>query len=83
MAEIDGRDCLEVSASCPVEASVYGYYPSRPANYFFTIVFGICLIVQVAQYIKWKSLTYAIALIFGCLGETVGMTGLLDYVDHC
>lgn len=80
MSDVDGQDCLEISERCPVEASIYGYYPSRPANYFFAIIFGICLIVQVAQYIKWKSRTYAIALIFGCLGELVGTAGRPTYL---
>ncbi len=72
MSDVDPRDCVEVSAACPVEESIYGYYPSRPANYFFTIIFGICLIVQLFQGIKWKSRAFAIAMCFGCLGECIG-----------
>lgn len=69
----DGRDCLEISEFCPVEASIYGYYPSRAANYFFAIVFGILLLVQLAQGIKWRTRSFSIAMFFGCLGECVGM----------
>ncbi len=72
MSDVDPRDCVEVSAACPVEESIYGYYPSRPANYFFTIIFGICLIIQLFQGIKWKSRAFAIAMCFGCLGECIG-----------
>ncbi|MCJ1357283.1 MAG: hypothetical protein MMC33_007279 [Icmadophila ericetorum] len=32
--------CLNVSPECPVEASIYGYYPSLPANVFFAAFFG-------------------------------------------
>lgn len=73
MPDKNGQDCLEVSALCPVEASIYGYYPSRPANYFFTVAFGIFLIVQLFQNIKWRSRSYGIAMCFGCLGECIGM----------
>lgn len=74
MSDNDRQECLEVSELCPVEASIYGYYPSRPANYFFAVVFGILLIVQLLQGIKWKSRSFSIAMFFGCLGECIGMT---------
>lgn len=73
MSDNNGQDCLEVSEFCPVEVSIYGYYPSRPANYFFAVVFGILLIVQLFQGIKWKSRSFLIAMFFGCLGECIGM----------
>lgn len=73
MSDNNGQDCLEVSEFCPVEESIYGYYPSRPANYFFAVVFGILLIVQLFQGIKWKSRSFCIAMFFGCLGECIGM----------
>ena len=70
------QDCLTVSPECPVEATIYGYYPNLGANYFFCVFFGIALVVQFIQGIKWKTWTYMIALTFGCLGECIGIDSL-------
>lgn len=71
--QTDINNCTQVSDICPVEASIYGYYPSLGGNAFFAAFFGICMVVQLFQGIKWKSRTYMIAMVFGCLGESVGM----------
>lgn len=73
MSNNDGPECLAVSDVCPVERSIYGYYPSLPANWFFAVAFGVLLIVQVVQAIKWRTRSYGIAMFFGCLGECIGM----------
>ncbi|KID86517.1 RTA-like protein [Metarhizium guizhouense ARSEF 977] len=36
--------CTEVSASCPVDETVLGYYPNLGSGIFFTIAFGTCLV---------------------------------------
>jgi hypothetical protein len=33
------RFCTDVTPQCPVEHTIYGYYPSIGANAFFTIFF--------------------------------------------
>ncbi|CAK7245520.1 MAG: hypothetical protein STHCBS139747_007104 [Sporothrix thermara] len=35
------KDCLAVSAACPVEATTLGYYPNVGINAFFAVGFGI------------------------------------------
>ncbi|KAL1801190.1 hypothetical protein ACET3X_001532 [Alternaria dauci] len=69
--------CVEVGPECPVEGTLYGYYPSLGANAFFTAFFALCLIIQVGLGIRYKTWTYMIALSLGCLGEVVGYAGRL------
>lgn len=70
-------ECMNVDPSigCPVEASIYGYYPSLGANYFFLVFFAICLILNLIAGIRWRTWTYMIALGFGCFGEAIGYVG--------
>jgi len=67
--------CTEVGLLCPVEGTIYGYYPSISANGFFTGFFGLCLIIQLVLGIRYKTWTYLIALGLGCLGECLGYVG--------
>ncbi|CAO2658308.1 Nn.00g060310.m01.CDS01 [Neocucurbitaria sp. VM-36] len=67
--------CIEVGPDCPVEGTLYGYYPSIGANAFFAAFFGICLIVQLGLGIRYKTWTFMIALTLGCLGELIGYIG--------
>ena len=68
-------DCKSVSAECPVEASIYGYYPSLGANYFFLGVFGLLAFVNFYLGVRYRTWTYMIAMTFGCLGEAIGYSG--------
>ena len=65
--------CDNVSPDCPVEVSIYGYYPSLPANAFFAAFFGVCLVIQLALGFRYKTWTFLIALGFTCLSEVIGM----------
>jgi hypothetical protein len=64
--------CEAVGPECPVEGTIYGYEPSLPANAFFAGFFGIALIIQLYLGIRYKTWTYMIALMLGCLAECVG-----------
>lgn len=68
-------DCLNVTAQCPVNETIYGYYPSLGANAFFIAIFAICLVAQSYLGLRYKTWTYLIALFFGCLGEVIGYAG--------
>ncbi|KAF2242873.1 RTA1-domain-containing protein [Trematosphaeria pertusa] len=68
-------NCTAVSLECPVEGTVYGYYPSLGANAFFAAFFGLCALLQLAFGIKYKTWTYMIALVLGCAGECAGYVG--------
>ena len=67
--------CTEVGPQCPVEGTLYGYYPSIGWNGFFAGFFGLCLIIQLGLGIRYKTWSYMIALCFGCLGELIGYIG--------
>ncbi|PSN75265.1 RTA1-domain-containing protein [Corynespora cassiicola Philippines] len=67
--------CTQVTSECPVEGTLYGYYPSLPANAFFTAFFALCFLLQLVFGIKYKTWTYMIALSLGCAGEAVGYAG--------
>ena len=75
------NNCTDISDVCPVQASIYGYYPSLGGNAFFAAFFGICLVVQLFQGLKWKSRAFMIALVFGCLGESIGMILVIFNVE--
>jgi hypothetical protein len=66
-------DCTKIGPDCPVEASIYGYYPSLSVNVFFCAAFAACMLIQTAQLFKWKIYTYGLAMTMGCLAESIGM----------
>lgn len=80
-ATFDTNYCMYVNASCPVEATIYGYYPNMAGNVFFAVVFGICMIAQFALGWYYKTWTFMIALTLGCLSEVIGELILVLPVD--
>lgn len=72
------QNCTAISPECPVEGTVYSYYPNLGANAFFTAIFALLLLIQLFQGFKWKARSYMIALGFGCLGETIGTAAPLN-----
>lgn len=69
------ENCTSVTDFCPVEATIYGYYPNLGANAFFLALFAICCIVQTFLGLRFRTWTYLIALFFGALGEAIGYIG--------
>jgi len=67
--------CTAVTPECPVEASIYGYYPNLGINAFFAAFFGVCLVIQIAQGFKYKSWNFVIPFAIGCLVECIGYVG--------
>jgi len=78
---VNPLDCSKVSVRCPVEASIYGYYPSLPATCFFLAFFVICGLLNLAIGWRYRTWTYMIAMCLGCLAQVLGYTGriLLHY----
>lgn len=74
--------CVEVGPECPVEGTLYGYYPSLGANAFFAAFFGLCCIANLVFGIRYKTWTFMIALCLGCLGEVVGYIGRILMNDN-
>lgn len=69
------QGCEAITPQCPVEGTIYGYYPSLPANAFFAGFFGIAMIVHIIYGIRYKTWTYMAALALGCFAECVGYVG--------
>lgn len=68
-------NCTSISANCPVEATVYGYYPDLGANAFFAAWFGLFLFAQLLLGIKFKTWAFMSAVALGCLAEMIGYIG--------
>ncbi|KAI1079156.1 RTA1-domain-containing protein [Whalleya microplaca] len=66
------KSCTEVSALCPVEATVLGYYPNLGVNVFLSVGFGICIFGLIVTGIWKRTWGYSIALTAGCILEFVG-----------
>ncbi|EXJ58854.1 hypothetical protein A1O7_06284 [Cladophialophora yegresii CBS 114405] len=68
-------NCTEVTPRCPVEHSIYGYYPSIGANAFFVAVFALCGALQLLFGIRYKTWTYLIAMVLACADQALGYVG--------
>ncbi len=62
-------------ALCPVEASLYEYRPSLAASASFIALFGIALIIQIIQGVKYRTWPFMIAMLWGCVCEMIGYGG--------
>src|ERR1700712_1352801 len=78
----DPLECLNVGPGCPVQQSLYGYYPSLPANAFFLAFFAVCIIINTVLGTYKRTWTYLIAMFFGCLAQVVGYAGRIIMHDN-
>jgi hypothetical protein len=53
-------ECTAVSPECPVEATLYGYYPSLGWNAFFVGFFGLCCVINLVLGIRYRTWTYMV-----------------------
>lgn len=67
--------CTDVTEQCPVERSIYGYYPSIGANAFFVALFAMCGALQLLFGIRYKTWTYLIAMVLACIDQALGYVG--------
>ncbi|KIX09230.1 uncharacterized protein Z518_00309 [Rhinocladiella mackenziei CBS 650.93] len=74
-SHVNPLDCEEVSEQCPVEASIYGYYPILEWNTFFVALFGVCFIVHVVLGWRFRTWTYMLAMTLACLAACIGYIG--------
>jgi hypothetical protein len=72
---VNPLDCSEVSVRCPVEDSIYGYYPSLGASGFFLAFFAIAGFVNLGLGWRYRTWTYMIAMCLGCLAQVLGYAG--------
>lgn len=62
--------CTEVTDICTVERTIYGYYPSLPANAFFVAFFGLAFFLNLVFGIRYKTWTYMVSPTHSCPSET-------------
>ncbi|KAM0552428.1 hypothetical protein ACHAPJ_007989 [Fusarium lateritium] len=69
--------CEAVSASCPVEDTLYGYAPNLGGNAVYAFIFGICTLIQLYYVFRfwrlWKG--FSILVLVGSLIECCGYAG--------
>lgn len=70
-----GPDANCTLALCPVESSLQGYRPTLGAQIAFIALFGISMLVHLAQGIRYKTWFFASMMALGCIGEMVGYGG--------
>lgn len=66
------QDCTALSDLCPVEETIYGYFPDLAGNAFFLAFFILSMIISVGQGVKYKTWTYMTALAVGSFAEAIG-----------
>jgi hypothetical protein len=67
---------------CPIEASVFQYRPSLPANVIFTALFGVIGLVHIYLGFRWKSWGFMTGMVLGCLTEIIGYIGRVLQYDN-
>lgn len=67
--------------TCPLNLSYWGYRPSLPANALFAAIFGLSLLLFIAQgALSKRFLGFTIAMVCGTALEVVGYIGrILSY----
>lgn len=65
--------CSELTATCTVENSIYGYFPNLAANVFFTVAFAILGLTQAVLFMRWKTWSYGAVVTIGCVLEMIGI----------
>jgi hypothetical protein len=70
-------DCVSVSPYCPVEQTIYGYYPSLGLNAFFVSIFSLLTLLQIGLGAFYKTYLFSSLVVAGCLAETIGYAGRL------
>ncbi|KAH7248917.1 RTA1 like protein-domain-containing protein [Fusarium redolens] len=71
-------DCTDITALCPVSATVLGYVPNKGSSIFFTVCFAILFLSSVGLGVWKKTWTYAATLGAGLLLETIGYIGRIQ-----
>ena len=61
--------------TCPIEASIFDYRPSLAANAAFIALFGISMVVQIAEGVRWKTKAFTSCMVCGCITEMIGYGG--------
>jgi len=68
-------NCTEVNLECPVEATIYGYYPSLGGNAFFIAFFALFGAANLIIGLRYRTYTYALAMTLAGTAEAIGYVG--------
>ncbi|KPI35282.1 Sphingoid long-chain base transporter RSB1 [Cyphellophora attinorum] len=79
---IDTSNCTDITPACPVELTVYGYYPTISANAYAVAVFSLSLVVNLALGYRFRTWTYLIAMGLACATSIGGYAGRLAMHDN-
>lgn len=79
---VNPLNCDQVSESCPVKASIYGYYPILGWNTFFSAVFGLCFFVNFWLGLRFRTWTYMLAMCLACMTSCLGYVGRILMHDN-
>lgn len=79
---VNPLNCDAVSESCPIKASIYGYYPSMGWNAFFAALFGLCFFVNLWFGLRFRTWTYMLAMSGACITSTIGYAGRVVMHDN-
>lgn len=82
MPRPDTSNCTDITLACPVELTVYGYYPSIGANAYAVAVFSVCLVVNLALGWRFRTWTYLIAMSLACATSVGGYAGRIAMHDN-
>jgi len=69
------NSCTSVTPECPVDYTIYGYYPNLGANAFFCAYFAIFFIANTLITFRYKTWFYGILIMIGCGSEMAGYIG--------
>ena len=73
--ELNTDNCTSISPACPIEETIYGYYPSLGANAWGVGFFGLCLIVNIGLGWRFKTWTYMLAMVLATFTSSLGYVG--------
>ncbi|KAF7188887.1 Efflux pump himE [Pseudocercospora fuligena] len=75
-------DCTSLTPECPVEATIYGYRPSLPANALFLTLNLLCALFSLIFGIRYRTWTYMLGLTSGVIIQSIGYIGrILMYIN--
>jgi hypothetical protein len=70
-------NCTSISLECPIDQTIYGYYPSLSLNAFFVAIFGLIALVQVGLGVLYQTYLFSGLVVAGCIAEVIGYSGRL------
>ena len=75
MPRPDTHNCVKITTECPVEYTIYGYYPNLGVNAFFCAFFAIFTTINLFLTLRFKTFFFGYLIVPGCAGEMVGYIG--------